>query len=351
MATSKLNAQRPRHAADDPRDPPDVKGRTGSPAASAPLRGTVDAQQASRDFAAQQAQPRKAVQLDIQPSPDAGEAVTLRQQAAEIAIVDKSSHTQALEFVRGAKQLKRKIEDHWMRITRNVDDLKRNLLDLKRADLEPVEAALAQIDGRIVEYVERENRRRREEEDRQRRENEERARQDRERELAEQEAEAARIEAQTETLSAREEVFVNAIVTHHFLPSRAAERAGYKNPIPTSVKLLATPKIADAIASRKAAAEIRQQAEAVKQQPLTVEAPSVPSNLGRAAGTRMVTSYSCEPDVDLDALFQAAILNPDLRRAFSANTVYLNQQARALRESFESVFPGCRLHKSTTVAG
>jgi len=326
MAASKLNAQRPRHAADDPRDQPDVKGRTGRQPAPAPPPA------------------RPAVQLDIQPSPDAGEAITLRQQATQIVIVDKASHTRALEFTRGAKQLKRKIEDHWMRITRNVDDL-------KRADLEPVEAALAQIDGRIVDYVNAEQRRQREEEDRQRRENEARARQDRERELADQEAEAARIEAQTETLSAREEVFVNAIVTHHFLPSRAAERAGYKNPIPTSVKLLATPKIADAIASRKAAAEIRQQAEAVKQQPLAVTAPNVESNLGRAAGTRMVTSYSCEPDVDLDALFQAAILNPDLRRAFSANTVYLNQQARALRESFESVFPGCRLHKSTTVAG
>ena len=127
MAASKLNAQRPRHAADDPRDQPDVKGRTGRQPAPAPPPA------------------RPAVQLDIQPSPDAGEAITLRQQATQIVIVDKASHTRALEFTRGAKQLKRKIEDHWMRITRNVDDLKRNLLDLKRADLEPVEAALGEI--------------------------------------------------------------------------------------------------------------------------------------------------------------------------------------------------------------
>ena len=332
MATSKLNAQRPRHAADDPRDPPDVKGRTGRQPAPAPPPA------------------RPAVQLDIQPSPDAGEAITLRQQATQIVIVDKASHTRALEFTRGAKQLKRKIEDHWMRITRNVDDLKRNLLDLKRADLEPVEAALAQIDGRIVDYVNTEQRRQREEEDRQRRANEEQARRDRDAELARQEQEALDLEAQSPKLSMRERTFVD-MVARGSEPLKVARIAGYKNPSEAAEKLMATPKIVDAIATAKTAMEIREQADALARQPISAPAPHVESKLGRAAGTRLVTSYSCEPDVDLDALFEAAILNPDLRRAFSANTVYLNQQARALRESFESVFPGCRLHKSTTVAG
>ena len=180
MATLKLNARRPSHAIGDNPDPTPPKA--------------------------------KALSVDIAPSPDAGEAITLRQQAAMIVIDDRASHTQALEFVRGAKQLKRKIEDHWVRITRNVDDLKRNLLDLKRADLEPVEMALTQIDGRIVDYVNAEQRRQREEEDRQRKANEAQARLDRERELARQEQEAADLEAQSPTLSAREAEYCRVVM-------------------------------------------------------------------------------------------------------------------------------------------
>jgi hypothetical protein len=352
MATSKLNARRPASRGTDSRD---VKPKTFPPHAHDPESyGSRWCKLCGKDEGDPlHNKPSKAVSVDIAPSPDAGEAITLRQQAMMIVVNDKPSHTEALEFLRGAKQLKRKIEDHWSRITRSVDDLKRNLLDLKRADLEPVESAIASLDTRVVAYVQTEQRRIREEEDRQRRANEEQARKDREKELADQEAEALRLEAQSPKLSAREQAFVDNYVFGLGTRGdgkRSAATAGFKNPHDTAAKLLATPKILDAIASKRAAIEIRTQAAAVKEQPLTVAAPSVESNLGRAAGTRMVTSYSCG-DVDLDALFQAAILNPDLRRAFSPNTVYLNQQARALRESFESVYPGCSLVKSTTVAG
>lgn len=334
MATSKLHARRPasRGTARDQREDEQVK--------------------VNRRLGTEGGEPlppkSKAVSVDIAPSPDAGEAITLRQQAAMIVVDDKASHTEALEFIRGAKQLKRKIEDHWSRITRSVDNLKRDLLDLKRADLEPVELAIASLDTRVVAYVTAEQRRIRAEEDRQRRANEEQARKDRERELARQEQEALDLEAQSPALSARETVFVSQMILGS-APDRAAEFAGYKGSVNQANKLMATQKIVDAIATGRAAREIRQQAEAVKAQPLTVAAPAVESNLGRAAGTRMVTSYSCEV-VDLNALIGAVLQGGD-RRALTADTVYLNKQAVMLKDSFESVFPGCRLVKRTTVAG
>lgn len=345
MATSKLNARRPSTAP----DARDVKGRTGSQPAPAPLRGTVDAQQASRDFAAQR--PPAPVSIDLRPSPDAGTALTAREVAAGLLIRDQASHTHALETVAAWKALKRTIEAHYTNIKRPIDAVKKTVLDMERKDLSALEDAIAMASAVIVKYVEGENRRRREEEDRQRRANEEQARQDREADQARREQEALDLEAQSPKLSAREQSFLTAYLLSNSAV-KACRHANYADCSPAAAEqILNKPKIQDAIASARAAAEIRDQAAAVKAQPLAVEAPRVESNLGRAAGTRMVTTYSCEPEVDVEKLFQAAILNPDLRRAFAPNTVYLNQQARALRESFESVFPGCRLHKSTTVAG
>lgn len=300
--------------------------------------------------------PPKAISVDIAPSPDAGEAVSLHQQANMLEVVDKASHVEALEFLRGAKQLKRKIEDHWTRITRSVDDLKRNLLDLKRGDLAPVEAAIAVLDTRVVTFVNAEQRRIRDEEDRQRRENEERARQKLADDLARQEQEALDLEAQSPALSAREQAFADAFFAlgPQGVPSfeqagAIARRVGYKNPIDTATKLLATPKILDYLASKRAAAALREQAAATKRAPLVVDAPVVESNLGKVAGTRMVTSYSCEV-VDLEELIGAIRRGGD-PKTVKPDNVYLNRQAEMLKEAFEGAYPGCRLVKRQTVAG
>lgn len=326
MATSKARAQRPnRRGAPDERDaklpPPRVQAPEPPPQ-----------------------------MIELTPSPDAGEAITLKQQASMIFVDSKETHTEALEFSRGAKQLKRKIEDHWSRITRNVDDLKRNLLDLKRRDLEPLDFAISLLNDRIVTYVEAEQRRQREQADRDRVAREEQARKDREAELARQEEEALRIEAASPKLSSREELFVTGFVLDGD-GKKAATIAKYQNPADTAKKLLATPKIVQAIEARRVAEAIRTQATEIRRQPVVAApAPKVESQLGKVAGTKMMTTYAAEV-YDLDALITAVSLNESLRPALQANTVHLNKQAGMLRESFEACYPGVRLIKRTTVAG
>jgi len=338
MATSKARTRRPNH------------------------RGVEDARDVTPPPRVAKPEPAPPAMIELTPSPDAGEAITIRQEAAMITVEDKASHTQALEFVRGAKQLKRKIEDHWSRITRNVDDLKRNLLDLKRRDLEPLEVAIGLLNDRIVTYVEGEQRRAREEADRDRAAREEQARKDREKELADQEAEALRLEAQSPTLSDRETQFAMTWIAlgPQGTPTLAqatgiARRLGYKNPEDTAQKLLATPKILDFVASQRAAAALREQAEQVRRQPvIAAPAARVESKLGKVAGTRMVTTYSAEV-YDLDELIAAVSMNRSLQKGkngpLAANTVFLNQEAEKYRESLESVYPGVRIVKRTTVAG
>jgi len=326
MATSKTHARRPNH------------------------RGPVDAREAKMPAPKMPAPEPLPQMIELTPSPDAGEAITIRQQASMILVEDKASHVEALEFLRGAKQLKRKIEDHWSRITRNVDDLKRNLLDLKRRDLEPLEVGIELLNTRVVAYVEAEKRREQEQADKDRREREDKARRDRELELAKQEEEALRVEASSPKLSAREELFVENYMRHG-RAKEAAMVAGFQNPAKTSAKLLETQKIIDAIEAKRVAEAIRTQASEIRRQPV-VAAPAakVESNLGKVAGTKMMTTYAAEV-YDLDALITAVGLNPSLRPALAANLVHLNKQAGMLRESFEACYPGVRLIKRSTVAG
>jgi len=123
----------------------------------------------------------RTVQFEVAPSPDAREGLTLAQQATALKITNRETHADALEFARGLKQLKRKIEDHWSRITRTVDDLKRNLLTLKREDLDPVERALEIVTSAEVAFRNERDRLERIEQDRLRREAEEKAAAERQR--------------------------------------------------------------------------------------------------------------------------------------------------------------------------
>ena len=288
--------------------------------------------------------------IDIAPSPDASQAVALRDSAVGLVIVDRASHQRGLEFIRGAKQLKRAIEEHWSRITRNVDDLKRNLLDLKRKDLDPVEAAIAIATKSTLQYQEVEDRRVREEEDRRRREAEEQAREDRERELAEQEARALRLEQDSPTLSNREAIFVEAKVSG-LVDTSAATRAGFKDPMNAGIRLMNTPKIRVAIAAKRQAQAIREQAAAVKEQPLEVkETECVERHTGKVSGTRTVTTWSARVD-DEDRLIEAVIAGTVPKGALMARQTFLTSQAEQLHQAFTSAYPGCTAVKKTTIAG
>lgn len=297
------------------------------------------------------AAPAQTMAIDVTPSQEAGQGLTLAAHAGLIIVTDKASHTQALEFVKGAKQLKRKIEDHWSNITRAVDEMKRNLLNLKEKDLEPVVRAIGIVEPRALEYADAQKRREQEEADRRRREAEETARREREAELARQEQAALDAEANSPALSAREDVFVS-LMLRGVTGESAARSCGYKDPVAMGAKLLATPKILDAISARKTAAAIREQAEAQRQKPLDVITTRVPSNLGRAAGVSSRTYYSCVVD-DERELLEAVLTGTASRSALIPNQTFLNDQAKQIQDAaaFAAAYPGCRLVKRQGLAG
>jgi len=299
----------------------------------------------------------RTVQFEVAPSPDAREGLTLAQQATALKITNRETHADALEFARGLKQLKRKIEDHWSRITRTVDDLKRNLLTLKREDLDPVERALEIVTSAEVAFRNERDRLERIEQDRLRREAEEKAAAERQRQAEAAERAALDAEANSPTLSAREQAFVEAFLYQDpastgeaVRAGRAAARAGYKDPEKTGARLLATSKIQQAIAARKEALAIREQARAAASAPAPVTVPKVQTEKAKVVGVRSTTYYSAQVD-DLDKLIDAVLAGTVDRKALKADDVWLNGQARQLRESFEGAFPGCSLVVKQGLAG
>jgi len=291
------------------------------------------------------------VQIEMRPAPEASQAIALRREAAGLMVQDKASHQEALEFVRACKQLKRTIEEHWSRITRNVDDLKRNLLTLKRQDLEPVETALAMVERRALDYANEQQRIEQERADRERREREEQARRQREQQAAEAEAAALDAERNSPALSAREAQFVELYLQRPIDAVRHANTVGYKDYRAAAERLLASPKIQQAIEARKQAAAIREQAAAAAQQPISVPAPrAVESQRAKAVGVRTVTTRTAEV-IDVDKLIDGVIAGTVDRRALTFDQVFLNQEAKQLQDSFESVYPGCRLIVRQGLAG
>lgn len=294
---------------------------------------------------------QKTMAIDIASPPEAGEALTLRKEALGLMVTDRASHGDALEFIRGCKQLKRKIDDHWSRITRSVDDLKRNLLTMKRTDLEPVESAIAMVEKRALDYDNEQRRREQEAADAARRKAQADAEEKRARELAEHEAQALKFEQDSPRLSAREEQFVELYLQRPIDAVRHASTVGYKDYRAAAERLLASPKIQDAIQAKRTAAAIRQQAEATRQAPLqTIQQRPVESQRAKAAGVR-TTIYRSAEVVDLDALIDAVMAGRAPRAALMANQVYLNQEAKQLQDTFESVYPGCRLVVKQGIAG
>lgn len=291
--------------------------------------------------------------VDISPSPQAGQALSLRQQATSLRVVDRESHGDAKEFVRGAKALRRVIVEHWTPIKRSVDDLKRSMLALELKDLSPVDEVIRIVEPLVTGWEDQENRRVRAEEDRLRLVAREQAEADRKRQLEDQEQEALRLEADSPALSHREQVFVEAITTvvgvmgHATL---AAEWAGYKNPEKAGSDLILREKIRTAIERKEAAIAIREQNEALRQQPVVVQAPKVESQIAKVAGASTRKYYKCEIE-DREAFYAAVMSGRISLQYVLPNAPELNTAATDLKEKFEAAFPGCRLVVTSTIAG
>lgn len=289
------------------------------------------------------------MQIDLTPAPEARQALTLREQAGTLQVIDRDTHVHAMEFVRGAKQLHRTIKDHWSKIKRGIDELKRNMLTLEAEDLAPVEAAIAVASGQVLSYENRERERERIEAERRQREEQERAERQRQRELDRLEQARLKAEASSPDLSERETRFVALFCGESAAAGvkgdarQSAARAGYADPIKQGERLLNTKKIQAAISAKLRADELRQQQTALASAPLEVkEAPAVETRRGKVGGVSSATYYSAEV-IDMKRFAQAVCDGTISFEHVLPNGPSLNDQARQLKETFEQAFPGCRL--------
>lgn len=311
------------------------------------------------------AKAKPGLSVSLEPSPKAGEAITLLAQAQGLTIVDKVTHEAARVFLKGAKALKREIEEHYATIKKPLNEARNTVLDLEKQHLAPVLQAIAVAERLDTNYVREQQRREQEEADRLRREQEERERARRQQEADEAEAQALALEASSNVLSEREQIVVAYMLTKSVIAPtdfvEAARRAKYADPNKAAVKLFDSKKIADAILNGRKAQAIREEAERAKAAPIMVETPAVESQVATVAGTSVRTYYAAGERIPAEAVLAAIaeryrrgdeMFDADVDRYIRpALQTFLNAQARQCRESFEKVWPGCTLVKRDGVTG
>jgi hypothetical protein len=135
---------------------------------------------------------------------------------------------------------------------------------------------------------------------------------------------------------------------------RAAQAAGFREPVKAAAKLLTSDKVIAAIAAQREARQIREQAAAKKEEPLNVDVQTVKPAVAKVAGSRSVTTKSAEV-YDADA-FLAAMLDPKTRTSLgipteciTIDTAKLNDQARQLGDIINR-WPGVRLKTNTSLS-
>jgi hypothetical protein len=302
-------------------------------------------------------------ELTITPSEEGRQAPALIKQAQTIAIVDKASHERGLELLSGWKGLKRLAAEHWKKIKQPVDQLKKNLLEQERRDIGPMDEAIAVLERKCLDFAaaERQRAERQAREEQQARERA--ALRERERQQQEAEAKATELESQSENLSARELWFVTKWVER--LPAVTApvnagakqvlgnicREAGYKDPEAAVERLLNSVKIMNAVAARRQAIEIRQQAAARATEPIdTGEPAEVLPQLGYRAGMSTRTYVSAEI-IDAGAVVAALVARGELDGLEPVQR-YLTDKAKSMpRDRFESAYPGARYRVREGIAG
>lgn len=285
-------------------------------------------------------------------------AIAFRDKAATIVISDTASDAGALTTISEGKKGKRQAAADWKVPIDKVTGVLVALRGLRDKELEAYDVGLQTLEDRHVAFKNADDARVAREEAAAREKNEAIARKAREKELQQQEDAAAKLEAESDDLSAREKKFVDVLGSMRGTsldgldaPHFAAEQAGFKNPETKGPALLASPKIARALEASVAAKAIREQAEALRAEPLAVAAPTIASAVARVAGTRNTKDYSCGGVFD-EGKFRAAYMRGDLDPlAMVPDLKFLNRMAESLKEKFEQAYPGCRLKIDQGVAG
>lgn len=281
----------------------------------------------------------------------AGELETRAKETLSVAKTWKQPKTkeddeQLVAAVRRVNGEKREVEEHWT-ITTIVSRFHKRLTAARDRAVEPLEEA-ARIGNRLhADYDEQERRRAREQAEADRREKERLAQEQRDRELAQLEQQALDAEAGSPDLSDREARFVDYYAGPYAASAaRAAQQAGYKNPDQAAAKLLATPKIQQALEAKRTAIAARDQAAAKKAAPVQVQTVEVKPEVAKGG------SYTWSAELlDEEALI-VALLDPMTRTKLGIPTdvltvkpAKLNEYARALHENIDR-WPGVR-HKKT----
>lgn len=248
-------------------------------------------------------------------------------------------------FIRQVNTEKKSAEAHWG-ICQAFSSVHRKLTAARGRTTSLQEEAAAIAQRLHNAYADQERRRAAEEQERRRREEEAKAREARDRELAAQEQRALDLEAASDELSERERRFVDYITGPYQDPQRAAQQAGYKDPN-IGFRLLQTAKIEAAIEAIKEAKRVREQAQALRQQPIDVRVDEEKPDIQRAGGGFDRSTHAAEV-LDL-AVFRAAVINGGHGIPWDVLTVdqtKLNEYARSLQERINA-WPGVR-HKKTT---
>jgi len=252
-------------------------------------------------------------------------------------------------LIRRAAADKREVIEHWT-ITATVSKFHKSLTGRRGKAEDALDSASAQLNGLHNRYVEEARRKAAIEQERIRQEAEAKARADQEAALAKAEADAVAREEASADLSERELTFVDLVFATGD-GQRSAQRAGYKNPLAASARLLSLAKIQKAIQGKREAAAIRQQAaaDAKTAAAMPVEVPIIAPDVTKADGAHERTTHAAEL-LDEAALVRAILtgnlgIPTDLLRI---DTTLLNDYARQLHERINR-WPGVVYRKTTRV--
>lgn len=283
------------------------------------------------------------------------EAAALETRAAAVRLLPPTTADEdaAIQtFARKATADCKAAEEHWT-VALLASRFHRRLVAARTRATQPLTEAREMATNHHNRYVEQERRRVAQEQERLRLEAERRAREDRERDLQQLEQQRLEAEAAAPDLSEREEAFVDAMTSAvsgwRGDATRCAQMAGFKEPVKAGARLLNMPKIQQAIQARRDALAARDQAAALRDQPLDIgPVEEVKPNVQKGSGYDRTswTGEILDGQATLEAFRSGKFGIPaDL---FEVNQTKLNEYARSLQTRLD-LWPGVRAKKKTSI--
>lgn len=311
--------------------------------------------------------PTNDLHVSLTQSPDAHKGPKALQQALGLVITDKESRAAVHQAGTQWKMERKKVEAYYRTEANGTGIINplytayKAALKMMESHLKPFDEAIAMADRVEVEWVQAQKRLEAEEHERQRAEAERQETERRRKDAEKAEREALKLEASSNILSEREQKFVRAFVAHDQkldILSRLVTQLGYKD-IAYGTRLLAMPKIQQAIENVVKADRLRAEAASRQSAPIILDVATKPSevvdgglrtyySVGRFDVKQALTQIATRYGADGEELLTAAVdryLAKDTASQDSALRMFLSDQARSLKELFEGVWAGATLAK------